>query len=519
VGCVSKLTYANIYAEGLSDEATGSRFDERLAAARETDTRVCPIRIDGAVLSEGAVFERRDPSDRSRVVSRSFSADKSIIDRAVSAARSALPRWRAADPSHRTSIIEALLPLLDARREDIAALLALEVGKARADAIVEVDEAIEIVRLSVEHYRTSDAFTTTLENPGNAEWSGVVYRPYGVFGIIAPFNFPLAIPVTMLVSALLTGNTVVFKPSALTPACGDLVFDLFQSAGVPDGVLCLIQGDGDTGSLLAESAVDGIGFTGSAEVGLSLVAKLSQPPFVRPVIAEMGGKNPAVISDKTGDIAAAARAVARSTFGMTGQKCTACSRAIVFDNVYDEFVEAVAAEAKTFVYADPSSHSAVAGPVVNDGALERYRNAVETAKAEGRVVVGGGSDTTVGNFVEPTVIDGLTPGHRLTRDELFLPILSIVRVHDIDEAISEANAIPFGLSAGVFTDDADERAKFLDEIEAGIVFVNHAGGATTGVWPGNQTMSGWKASGTTGKGGFGPYYLQQFVREQSRTIY
>lgn len=516
---MSKLTYANVYAEGLSDDRSGALFEEHLAALRSRETRICPHRVGGSVYRGGTPFSRYDPSDRSRIVSQAFSADKAIVDLAVAEARKAQPSWRALDPEKRLSVIEALVPLLRSRREEIAALVSLEVGKARADTLIEVDECVDTIELSVKAYRDADAFTAPLTAPAGASWSGVVYRPYGVFGAIAPFNFPMAISLTMLVSALLTGNTVVFKPSALTPASGDAVFDLFLSAGIPKGVLNLIHGDGDTGALLAASSVDGIVFTGSAEVGLDLVHQLSQPPFVRPVIAEMGGKNPAVISDTTTDIVAAARAVARSAFGMTGQKCTACSRAIVLDGVYDQFIEAIAAEARPFIYGDPARPTSIAGPLVNERAVQRYEQAIATARAEGRVVIGGGSDTAVGNFVEPTVIDGLAPGHRLTRDELFAPILSVVRVADFDAAIAEANAIPFGLSAGVFTNDAGERERFLDEIEAGIVFVNHEGGATTGVWPGNQTMAGWKASGTTGKGGFGPYYIQQFVREQSRTTY
>jgi 1-pyrroline-5-carboxylate dehydrogenase len=204
---------------------------------------------------------------------------------------------------------------------------------------------------------------------------------------------------------------------------------------------------------------------------------------------------------------------------MSGQKCNACSRAVVLDRVYDQFIDALVAEASKLEVADPSSSTAFTGPLVGERAAERFEDAVALARKDGRVVTGGGRSEGDGNFVELTVVDALDSGHPLTREELFAPILAIVRVPDFAAAISEANAVRYGLAAGVFTDDAAERDRFLDEIEAGIVFVNNPGGATTGVWPGNQTMTGWKSSGTTGKGGFGPYYLQQFVREQSRTIY
>ncbi len=516
---MTKLTYANMYSDGLKDEEIRARFLSELQAARQRETRDCPHRIGTESLAVGAVSERRDPTDRNRVVARLYSADAAVIEQAVAESRRALPAWRARDYQERAAIIEALIPILETRREEIAALVALELGKAQGDAITEVTECIDVIELSLKDYREADGFTTPLQAPAGAQWSGVVFRPYGVFAAIAPFNFPVAIPFTMLVSALLTGNTVVFKPSGLTPACGELVYSLFKDAGVPDGVLNLVQGDGETGALLAKSDIDGVVFTGSAEVGLDLVNELSRPPYVRPVIAEMGGKNPAVVTDSTADVAAAARAVARSAFGMTGQKCTACSRAIVFDGVYDEFIEALRAEVAKFGYGDPADAASIGGPLVNENSVDRYERVIATAQADGRVVAGGNVDRATGNFVEATVIDGLPQGHSLTRDELFLPVLTVTKVSDIDEALAEANAVPFGLSAGIFADDDVQRDRFLDAIEAGIVFVNHAGGATTGVWPGNQTMSGWKASGTTGKGGFGPYYLQQFVREQSRTIF
>lgn len=515
---MSKLTYATIYSEGLP-EAEARAFEQHLAALRESDPRACPHRIAGAELHDGAPLQRHDPSQKSRVVSTAASADKAVLDRAIAEARRAQPSWRALDPEGRAAIIEATVPRLRFRREELAALLSLEVGKARTDAIAEVDECVAIVELAVAEYRRSGGFAAPLEAPAGAKSAGVAFRPYGVFAAIAPFNFPLAIPFAMLTGALLTGNTVVFKPSAYTPACGDEVFQLFMGAGVPDGVLTLVQGDGETGALLADAPVDGVVFTGSAEVGLALVRRLTQPPFVRPVIAEMGGKNPGIVSDAAADIEVAARAVARAAFGMSGQKCNACSRAVVLDGVYDEFIDALVAEVARFEVGDPASGTAFTGPVVTERAAERFERAVALARKDGRVLTGGGSALEDGHYAELTVIDGLEPGHELTREELFVPVLSVVRVPDFDAAIAEANTIRYGLAAGIFSRDPGEVERFLDEIEAGIVFVNNPGGATTGVWPGNQTMPGWKGSGTTGKGGFGPYYLQQFVREQSRTIF
>jgi 1-pyrroline-5-carboxylate dehydrogenase len=323
---------------------------------------------------------------------------------------------------------------------------------------------------------------------------------------------------SMVGAALITGNTVVFKPSALAPACGQAFLELFDDVGLPIGALNLVQGGPSTGEALANSDVDGIAFTGSADVGLRLIKRLSEPPFARPVLAEMGGKNPTIVTGAAEDLDVAARAVARSAFGGTGQKCNGCSRAIVTSDVYESFVDRLCDIAAELEVGDPAEATTFTGPLITRTATDRFKKAVRTARQEGRVRVGGELLHRTGYFVDCTVVDGLPAGHALSRDELFLPLLTAVRVENFDEAMDEANAVRYGLSAGLFSEDESERARFLSEIEAGIVFVNSPAGATTGVWPGSQTMAGWKASGSSGKGGFGPWYLQQFMREQSRTV-
>jgi 1-pyrroline-5-carboxylate dehydrogenase len=231
----------------------------------------------------------------------------------------------------------------------------------------------------------------------------------------------------------------------------------------------------------------------------------------------MGGKNAAVVG-ASADLEAAAEGIAKAAFGFSGQKCSACSRAIVVDEVHDELVERLAELARETTVGDPVDPDVATGPVVNEQAVERFDRSVESARRDGVVAAGGSQGDDVGWFVEPTVVSGLPLGHPLTRDELFLPFVTVVRVRDFGAALAEANAVPYGLTAGVFSRDDDELDRFLDEIEAGVVYVNRRAGATTGAWPGIQSFCGWKSSGLTGKGGLGPYYVQQFAREQSRTI-
>jgi 1-pyrroline-5-carboxylate dehydrogenase len=231
----------------------------------------------------------------------------------------------------------------------------------------------------------------------------------------------------------------------------------------------------------------------------------------------MGGKNPAIVTANA-DLDKAAEGVARAAFGLAGQKCSACSRAIVVGNVHNDFVERLAAWTARLPLGDPADRASFVGPVVNEASVPRFEAAVATARRDGVLAAGGARPDRPGHFVAPTVVCGLPLGHPLERDELFLPFVTVTRVGSLDEALAEANAPAYGLTAGIFSEDQSELDRFLDEIQAGVVYVNRRAGATTGAWPGTQSFCGWKSSGSTGKGGLGPYYLAQFMREQSRTV-
>ena len=228
----------------------------------------------------------------------------------------------------------------------------------------------------------------------------------------------------------------------------------------------------------------------------------------------MGGKNPAIVT-AAADLDRASAGIVRSAYGLSGQKCSSCSRVVVERSVHDALVERIAAGARELVVGDPADAATALGPVAGDGALERFDAAAAEARRDGELVLGGERD---GPFVAPTLVTGLPRGHRLTREELFLPFLTVTPADSLDDALEEANAVAYGLTAGIFSEDEDEVQAFLDRIEAGVVYVNRRAGATTGAWPGIQSFCGWKASGASGKGGLGPHYLPQFMREQSRTV-
>ncbi len=238
------------------------------------------------------------------------------------------------------------------------------------------------------------------------------------------------------------------------------------------------------------------------------------------MIAELGGKNPAIVTARA-DLAKAASGVARSAVGYGGQKCSACSRVFVEAAVYDEFLERLVETVRGFVIGDPAERDTYLGPLINERAVRTWREALGEARRSGRILTGSEPlppGLPPGWFVRPAVVDRLPEGSRLLRDELFVPFLSVVKVAGFDEAIARANKSEYGLTAGIFSEDEHEIEDFFDRIEAGVCYANRATGATTGAWPGVQSFCGWKASGSTGKGGCGPYYVQQFLREQSQTV-
>jgi 1-pyrroline-5-carboxylate dehydrogenase len=357
---------------------------------------------------------------------------------------------------------------------------------------------------------------------GPAERNSSILRPYGVWAVISPFNFPLALAAGPAGAALAAGNTVVIKPATTTPWIALRFGELARSAGLPDGVLNVVTGGGSTvgQALIDHPDVSGVVFTGSKDVGLGLLRGNAARTTPRPVITEMGGKNPAIVMPSA-DLDKASDGVMRSAFGAQGQKCSACSRVLVHRDVRDRFVDALVAKTRRIRIGNPLDRDVYLGPVINDAAVKTFENAITRATADGaRLLAGGGRITDEpwghGYFVEPTIVDGLTSRHPIFKEELFVPVTAITTVASLDEAITIANATEYGLTAGIFSEDAAELDEFFERIEAGVTYANRRAGATTGAWPGVNPFGGWKCSGSSGKGSGGPYYVQQFLREQSR---
>ena len=515
-----KITYATLRAD---NEQLHADYEAGLAEAKTLLAGHHQNWIDGKARDGQGEHTVTSPIDHDIVLGHFAVGTRADVQDAVAAARKAQPEWFALGWKKRIEILKKAAELISQRQMVYGGLMAIEVGKNRLEALGEVEEAADLIRYYAKTAEDNDYYDHPMDSLGDAAvHTRSILRPHGVFAVISPFNFPMALAAGPTAAAMLAGNTVVFKPSSAAPISGVKLVEAYRDAGVPDGVINLVMGPGETvGAELRENpGIDGIVFTGSYEVGFDLYKTFSTR-FPKPTIVEMGGKNPAVVSRKA-DLEEAAEGIMRSAFGFGGQKCSANSRVYVEKPVHDELVRLLVEKTEKITIGDPLLRENWLGPVVDQRAVDRHQGAVAEARRDGRVFVGGerlsdrGMDR--GFYVEPTVVGDLPADHRLFRDELFAPFTAVHAVDSFDEAIRLANDSVYGLTAGVYSEDKGEVQKFLDTCEAGVLYVNRRAGATTGAWPGVQAFGGWKGSGSTGKAGLSMYYVAQFLREQSHTV-
>jgi len=515
-----RVTYATL-AAGQTEEFQ-RRFDAAVDQVRRSLGGRHGHAIDGGEGGAEEALEDRSPIDTRLLLGRFAKGTVVDVDRAVQAARRAWPEWSGRPWTERAQILRRAADLIEERGFELSALVTLEAGKSRLEAMGDVTETADLARYYCTQMESHDGFDKPMARFTENEETRSVMRPYGVWAVISPFNFPAALAGGPLAGALVAGNTAVLKPSQETPLTGLALYRIFREAGVPAGALHVVFGTGEEAGepLALHPDVDGMLFTGSKVVGLSLMRRFSRQ-WPKPCITEMGGKNPALIMPSA-DLEAAADGVMRSAFGLQGQKCSACSRVYVHQEVKARFTELLLERTAGLTIGDPSRGGVFMGPLIHERAYRSYERYAEAARHDGRVLTGGqvlrDGDLAHGYFVAPTVVDDLPRDHALFREEMFVPIVCLAAVSSLDEALSLANASEYGLTAGFFSREPREIEAFLQRIEAGVVYVNRRAGATTGAWPGVQPFGGWKASGSTGKASGGLYYVQQFMREQSRTI-
>jgi len=513
-----RITYATMSAD---NEELHRRYEEAVERARGWLGQEHPFYVDGEERWGTGFHEERSPIDSEIVIGKFAQGTKQDAKDAIAAARAFASTWAATPWQERVAIMRRVADIISERVFDYAALMAIEVGKNRLEAMGDVQETADLIEYYCDAMERNEGFSKPMGHLSDAEHNQDVLRPYGVWAVISPFNFPMALSGGPTGAALVTGNTVVLKPASTAAFTAHKLYEALRDGGVPTGAIHLVTGPGSqVGQEIQDSPdVDGITFTGSYDVGMGIYRTFAKD-FPKPAICEMGGKNPVVVSAKA-DLDKATDGVMRSAFGFGGQKCSATSRVYVERPVYAEFVAKLKEKAENIKVGNPLQKENWLGPIIDEGAVSTFEEAAEEARKNGSIVAGGSriedGELGRGTFVQPTVAE-VPLDNWIWKKELFVPFVAVGPVDSLDEGFERANDTEYGLTAGFFSEDQGEVDRFLERIQAGVVYVNRRAGATTGAWPGYQPFGGWKGSGTSGKAGGGDYYVQQYMREQSRTV-
>jgi 1-pyrroline-5-carboxylate dehydrogenase len=485
-----------------------------IAAERAKFGATHDLVIGGKRLTSPKQFASRNPSNPSEVIGTVQSATAEQARDAVEAARVAFARWSKTPPAIRASVLFKAADAVRRRRYEFDALLVLEVGKSWAEADGDVAEGIDFLEFYAREMLRYAAPHPVIPMPG--ERNGMEYIPLGVGVVIPPWNFAFAILVGMTAAAVVTGNTVVLKPSSDSPVIAARFVDLFVEAGLPPDVISLVTGSGGTigDELVKDPHTRFIAFTGSKDVGLHVneLASKTAPGqiWIKRVVAEMGGKDGIIVSADA-DVASAAEGVASAAFGFQGQKCSACSRAIVEAPVYDEFVKRLVEQTDKISVGDPADPRHQMGPVINEASLKKVEQYIEYGKAEGKLVYGGERVHGEGYFVEPTIFIDIPPNGRLAQDEIFGPVLAVIKAADFDDALAIANNTEFGLTGAVYSSDHEKLERARSEFFVGNLYLNRK---CTGAMVGAHPFGGFNMSGTDSKAG-GRDYLLLFMQAKS----
>ncbi|MCK6539716.1 MAG: aldehyde dehydrogenase family protein [Anaerolineales bacterium] len=518
-----KLTYATMF---NPPETLHKGFDKAVAHLKANLGREYGMIIDGKDVFADEKLDDFSPVNTEWKLAVMQKGNASHAKMAIDAARRAFPKWSRTPWQTRVKLVRKASALIEKRIFELGAAMALEVGKNRMESLGDVQETADLMYYSALMMEQNNGFINPMgKDPlvGYDATNMSVLKPYGVWLIVSPFNFPFALTGGPTGAALVAGNTVVIKPATDTAWIVRLYAECLRDAGFPDGVVNFVTGPGSTlGQALVDNPeVDGATFTGSFDVGMKMFRDFANRNYVRPVVLELGGKNPAIVS-RNANLEDASTGIVRSAFGLQGQKCSAASRVLVEEPVYDELLALLKEKTEKLVIGDPTERATYLGPVINNNSYNDFKNFTEEIHgAGGRFLTGGhvktGGMYDKGYFCEPTLVTDLPYDHRLWQYEMFLPITTIGKVSSLDEAMKIANSVNYGLTAG-FYGSLKETKWFFDNIEAGVTYANRPQGATTGAWPGFQPFGGWKGSGASGKNGGGYYYVQLYMHEQIQTL-
>lgn len=503
----------------FSDPDNKAAMEAALAAVEKEAAKLTPIPliIGGKKVRPKAMFATTNPAKPSQVLATFHQAGRAEARQAIKAADKAFAAWAAEPAQRRAEVLLRAAELMRLRRFEIIATMVLEVGKNWVEADADTAEAIDFLEFYAREAMYWDEGMALGYYP--SERNETFYIPLGVVSVIPPWNFPCAILCGMTAAALVTGNTVCLKPSSDAPLVGYRVARILFDAGIPAGVLNFVPGAGATAGeeLVVNPRVRMICFTGSREVGLGIVEKAAKvmpgQRWIKRVIAEMGGKDTLIV-DETADLDKAAVAAAAGAFGFQGQKCSACSRVIVVASVYDRFKKKLLDQVAGITVGPVTDPANFMGPVVNAASRKKFMKYVGIAKREARILAGGNKlNIDGGYFVEPTVVDNVKPGSRIDQEEIFAPLLAVLKVKDFDEALKIANATDYGLTGGLCSTSRERIERARREFMVGNLYINRK---ITGALVNVQPFGGFDMSGTDSKAG-GADYLGLFLRAKSFT--
>jgi len=498
----------------FADPKEAAALEAAIAKVQGELGRDIPLVIGGRRITTVRTMASLNPSNKAQIVGRAAKADRALAEQAMQAAYDAYKTWSRVSPEARAAVLFKAAAILRRRKHEFSAWLMLEAGKVRAEADADTAEAIDFMEYYGRQMTAMAKRANDLLVPMPGEDNRLEYIPLGVGVVIPPWNFPLAIMVGMTVASVVAGNTVILKPASTTPVVAYKFYEILEDAGLPPGVVNFVPGSGaEIGDFLVTHKLTRyIAFTGSRDVGLrihELSAKVGEGQmWLKRYIGEMGGKD-SIIVDRDADLEAAAQGIVASAFGFSGQKCSACSRAIVHQDVYDAVLARVAELTKALRVGDVLDPGNFTGPVVDEAAYAKILEYIEVGKGEGRLLAGGGAPMAEqGYFIEPTVFADVDPKARLMQEEIFGPVLAFAKASDFDHALDIANNTEYGLTGSVYTRNRAHIERARQEFHVGNLYFNRkCTGAIVGVHP----FGGFNMSGTDSKAG-GPDYLLQFTQ-------
>ncbi|MCI3922393.1 L-glutamate gamma-semialdehyde dehydrogenase [Paenibacillus sp. TRM 82003] len=498
----------------FSDMQEAQAFDKALAKVRGEFDLDVPLVIGGRRIATDKTSRSLNPSKKAETIGRIAQADQALAEQAMQSAYDAYRSWSRVSPASRAGVLFKAAAILRRRKHEFSAWLMLEAGKVRAEADADTAEAIDFMeyygRQMIAMAKRSDDLLVPMPGENNR----LEYIPLGVGVVIPPWNFPLAIMVGMTTASVVSGNTVVLKPASTTPVVAYKFYEILEDAGLPPGVVNFLPGSGaEIGDFLVTHKLTRfISFTGSREVGLRIHELSAKPSegqmWLKRFVGEMGGKD-SIVVDRDADLESAAQGIVASAFGFSGQKCSACSRAILHQDVYEAVLARAVELTKKLTVGDASKTGSFTGPVVDESAYNKILEYIEIGKGEGRLLAGGGAPMSdVGYYVEPTIFADVHPKARIMQEEIFGPVLAFTKATDFEHALDIANNTEYGLTGAVYTRDRAHIELARERFHVGNLYFNRkCTGAIVGVHP----FGGFNLSGTDSKAG-GPDYLLQFTQ-------